>query len=98
MSHNIISTVNIIIIHLSYIDGICPKKEDFYQTECLVRSLEEIKNLSLASSHDNYGCLHPPLINISLCNIVPDDLLLMLRITDWQTLSTLDERWSKNLI
>jgi hypothetical protein len=29
----------------------------------------------------NYGCLHPPLINIPICNIVTDELHLLLRIT-----------------
>ena len=68
------------------------KEKNFYQTEGLVRCLEEMKNLSLGSSHDNYGYLHPPLINISLCNIIPDKPRLMLRIMGWQTLSTLEER------
>jgi hypothetical protein len=57
------------------------KPVDFYWSDDMRRSIQEIKNLSLKSGNEKFGCNHPPLLNIPLQNIVPDELHLMLRIT-----------------
>ena len=60
------------------------KSKDYYWSKDLVRNIEEMESLSLSGkgrNADNYGCLHPPLINIPLNHVVPDELHLMLRIT-----------------
>jgi hypothetical protein len=51
------------------------KPADFYWSDDMRRSIQEIKNLSLKSGNEKFGCNHP------LQNIVPDELHLMLRIT-----------------
>lgn len=44
----------------------------------MARTLEEIKKCALSQTH---SCVHQPLLNIPLENIVLDELHLMLRIT-----------------
>ncbi|CAB3985453.1 Hypothetical predicted protein [Paramuricea clavata] len=58
------------------------KAKDFYWSDEMVRTTEEIQECSLQTGGDKFGCIHPPLIRIPLCNVVPDELHLMLRITD----------------
>ena len=57
------------------------KAKDFYWSDEMVRTTEEIQECSLQTSGDKFGCIHPPLIRIPPCNVVPDELHLMLRIT-----------------
>lgn len=57
------------------------KAKDFYWSNDMVRTIQEIQEYSLQTSGEIFGCIHPPLIRITLCNIVPDALHLMLRIT-----------------
>ena len=52
----------------------------FNQPE-MSRSLEEMHAMS-TKSKDNYCCQHPPLFNIDLNHVVPDELHLLLRVTD----------------
>ncbi len=57
------------------------KPKDFYWSDGIARNLEEIQNLSMAGKSENFGCLHPPLVNIPLSYIVPDELHLLLCMT-----------------
>ncbi|CAB4013607.1 Hypothetical predicted protein, partial [Paramuricea clavata] len=54
------------------------KHQDFYW-ENLTRSIEDIFQCALKR---NYSCEYKPLLNIPLCNVVLDELHLMLRVTD----------------
>ena len=51
-----------------------------YNEEPMRRTLKEIK--TLCSSENNFGCIHKPLLNIPLTHVIPDELHLLLRITD----------------
>ena len=54
----------------------------FFHEDGQKRTLEKIKNLCQEKC-DNFGCIHPPpLKNIDLDHVVPDELHLLLRITD----------------
>ena len=53
------------------------------------RTVEEIKRLS--HSKDNCGCIHHPLFDIPLPNVIPDELHLLLRITDKLLQNVIDE-------
>ncbi|CAB4025093.1 Hypothetical predicted protein, partial [Paramuricea clavata] len=55
------------------------KPENYCWEIPLVRSLEDIIE---CVRKQTYSCVHPPLLNIGLRNIVPDELHLMLRVTD----------------
>ena len=52
-----------------------------YNTQPMVRTLEEIREMS-TTSKDNYCCDKQPLLNIPQDHIVVDELHLMLRVTD----------------
>ena len=41
--------------------------------------------------NNNFGCINEPLINISLTNVIPDELHLLLRITDKLLQNVIDE-------
>ena len=60
-----------------------------YNKEPMRRTLEEIK--TLCSSKDNFGCIHEPLLNIPLTHVIPDELHLLLRITDKLLQNIIDE-------
>lgn len=62
----------------------------FFHEDDQKRTLEEIKNLCQKKG-DNFGCIHPPLINIDLDHVVPDELHLLLRITDRLLENIIDE-------
>ena len=53
------------------------------------RNLEEIKKM--CHSKDKFGCVNEPLINIPLTNVIPDELHLLLRITDKLLQNVIDE-------
>ena len=70
-------------------DGIQVKY--FYHEVDQKRTLEEMKHMC-QKKNDNFGCIHPPpLINIDLDHVVPDELHLLLRITDRQLQNVIDE-------
>ena len=50
------------------------KPKDFYWSEELQRTIEEMQELSMKTNEEKYGSIHPPLIRICLRNIVPDEL------------------------
>ena len=52
--------------------------QNYYSEEAMVRTLETIKE---CANSNRYSCLHPPLLNVPLENVVLDELHLMLRIT-----------------
>ena len=60
-----------------------------YNEEPMRRTLEEMK--TLCSSKDNFGCIHEPLLNIPLTHVIPDELHLLLRITDKLLQNIIDE-------
>lgn len=57
------------------------KPHNYYWSDDMKRTILEMKELSLKTGNDNFGCNHPPLLNVPLKNIVPDELHLMLRVT-----------------
>ncbi len=59
--------------------------ENYYWEIPLVRSLDEILQ---CVRQQKYSCVHPPLLNIDVHNVVPDELHLMLRITGKTTCSS----------
>ena len=54
------------------------KPENYYWEIPLVRSMQDIME---CVRKQTYSCVHLPLLNIGLRNIVPDELHLMLRVT-----------------
>lgn len=62
------------------------KPVNYYNEEPMRCTLEEIKRL--CGSKDNFGCIHDPLLNIP---ITPDELHLLLRITDKQLQNVINE-------
>jgi hypothetical protein len=54
------------------------KPENYYSEKPIARTLEEIRKCALKQS---CSCVHQPLLNVPLDNIVLDELHLMLRIT-----------------
>ncbi|CAB3998260.1 Hypothetical predicted protein [Paramuricea clavata] len=63
---------------------------NFYHQNKQKRTLEDIEKLCSKKS-DNYGCINPPLIKIDLDHVVPDELHLLLRITDRLLQNVIDE-------
>ncbi len=57
------------------------KPNDLYWSEEFQTTIEEMQELSIKTNGEKYGCIHPPLIRICLCNVVPDQLHLFLRVT-----------------
>ena len=66
------------------------KPSDFYQGEELIRTLKDLKELCNLKK-DNFGCVNEPLLNIELTNVVPDELHLLLRVTDVLLKNVIDE-------
>ena len=58
------------------------KPGQYYDSDPLRRTLEEIKEFVCKSKGENYCCVHEPLFNIPLDHIILDELHLMLRISD----------------
>lgn len=58
------------------------KPKSFYESKDMKRTLEDLQTLSSKPKTSNYGCVHPPLIKIELDHIIPDELHLLLRVTD----------------
>ena len=54
------------------------KSEKYYNEKPMARTLDEIRKCAL---DQKLSCVHQPLINIQLENIIIDELHLMLRIT-----------------
>ena len=65
------------------------KPMNYYNEEPMRRTLDKIR--SLCHAKDNYGCIHDPLINIPISNVIPDVLHLLLRITDKLLQNVIDE-------
>ena len=56
--------------------------DKYNNPEKLGRTIEEIKTIVSSSKKPNYGCVNAPLIDIPLGHVIPDELHLLLRITD----------------
>lgn len=65
------------------------KPMDYYNKDPTMRTTEGIKKL--CHEKDNYGCIHEPLLNIPLTHVIPDELHLLLRITDRLLQNVIDE-------
>ena len=52
----------------------------------------------MCHSKDNFGCTHKPLIDIPLTNVIPDELHLLLRITDKVLQNIIDEVLERDAI
>jgi hypothetical protein len=73
---------------------------NFYHQNEQKRTLEDIENLCSKKS-DNYGCINPPLIStikIDLDHVVPNELHLLLRITDRLLQNVIDEILERDAI
>ena len=57
------------------------KPHNYYWSDDMKRTTQEIKELSLKTGNNKFGCNHPPLLSVPLRNVVPDELHLMLRVT-----------------
>ncbi|KXJ10506.1 hypothetical protein AC249_AIPGENE18777 [Exaiptasia diaphana] len=69
------------------------KPIDFYTTGEIVRTIQDIKEYALKKE---YSCEHLLLLNISIENIVIDELHLMLRVTDKLTKNLVEEALSRD--
>jgi len=58
------------------------KEQTFYERDAMKRTLEDLKACSKKSLKSNFGCSRPPLLEIDLDHIIPDELHLLLRVTD----------------
>lgn len=56
------------------------KPMSFYNEKPHKRTIESIRKLW--KSDENFGCIHEPLLDIPVENVIPDELHLLLRITD----------------
>lgn len=66
------------------------KTLNFYNEDLnVVRTLDEIPKC--CGQEKSYGCKHEPLININLTKVIPDELHLLLRITDRLLENIIDE-------
>lgn len=74
------------------------KSLEEFNTPPLCRSLNEIKRNS-TNKDSPYGCEHEPLLEIELDHVLPDELHLLLRITDilLENLITSSIDWDKEL-
>ena len=79
---SIIDKSNDTIYIFVYIRGDMDREDDYYDKEPLKRTLQEIQEMAAMSSGENYCCMHQPLLNIPLDHIIPDELHLMLRVSD----------------
>ena len=64
-----------------YCRGDMSKDENYYSSEKMKRTLHGMKILHSKKSND-FGCIHPPLLNIDLNHVVVDKLHLLMRIVD----------------
>ena len=46
------------------------------------RSISEMKHIVSSNAKPNYGCIRMPLLEIDLDHIIPDELHMLLRVTD----------------
>ena len=56
--------------------------DEYTNPEQQGRTIEEIKTTVSSSIKPNYGCIRAPLIDLPLDHVIPDELHMMLRITD----------------
>lgn len=71
------------------------KASDFYQSEAMKRTLKDLQELC-HSKEDNYGCINEPLLKIELSHVVPDELHLLLRVTDVLLKNVVDEAMERD--
>ena len=66
------------------------KARDYYWQESLVRTLQTMKD---HTKNQKFSCVHKPLLEIPLENVVLDELHLMLRVTGMYTSTTRTNRF-----
>ncbi|KAL4223221.1 hypothetical protein ACF0H5_016693 [Mactra antiquata] len=69
---------------------------DYYHSKDLFRSVSEIINLACSATKDKYGVIHQPLLNIEPKYYIPDELHMMMRITDILIRNLFDDANSKD--
>lgn len=55
---------------------------EYTETSKRARTITEIKHVISSGIKPNYGCINMPLIDIELDHVIPDELHMLLRITD----------------
>jgi len=73
------------------------KPWDFYHSTEMFRSVKEI-NLLSCQSKNQFGVKHKPLLSVDINHFVPDELHLMLRITDILLRNVIDDCKNKDNI
>ena len=68
-------------------------ENNLHNEESQRRTLEEIHTMCHLAN--NFGCVNPPLIDLELNNVVPDELHLLLRIIDRLFQNIIDKFWGK---
>jgi hypothetical protein len=71
------------------------KEWNFYHSSEIFRSVEEICQLTLQTKN-KFGVKHRPLSKVSVDNFIPDELHLMLRITDVFLRNLIDDSKDKD--
>ena len=51
-------------------------------TQANKRTINEIKDMVTSGTKPNYGCIKMPLTTLDLDHVIPDELHMLLRITD----------------
>lgn len=72
------------------------KPMNYYNEKPHMRTIEDIK--TLWQCDENFGCIHEPLLDIPVTNVIPDELHLLLRITDRILQNVIDEVLERDAI
>ena len=72
------------------------KNLHYYNEAPNCRTLEVIKKLFQSKSANNLGCINRPLLDIALDHVVPDELHLLLRVTDRHLENVIEEVMEKD--
>lgn len=73
------------------------KSYDYYYSDEMKRTLQDLEDLCKLKD-GNYGCINEPLLKIELTNVVPDELHLLLRITDVLLKNVIDEATERDAV
>jgi len=55
---------------------------EYTETKRMARTISEIKHTVSSGIKPNYGCINMPLVDIELDHVIPDELHMLLRVTD----------------
>ena len=71
------------------------KEMSYYNTEPLSLTLQEVIKY-VSNNKKEYGCVEKPLFNIALDHVIPDELHLLLCITDVMLTNLLDDSMERD--